>query len=164
MTNSETYVCVTTRQRIIAGDRSSYKICLDDYGDMSELLDAFSRCFPKERNPEYIFTEWSGIPETAICYNRISADIYEILDALNMLDTDDCSRFEIWCAERGYDPVSDDAYLLASQYSEKYALIRSAANDPPEDEENDDDEGGDIYELYTDAPRTDYEIFDDNYD
>lgn len=164
MTTSETYVCVTTRQRIIAGDRSSYKICLDDYGDMSELLDAFSRCFPKERNPEYIFTEWSGIPETAICYNRISADIYEILDALDMLDTDDCNRFEVWCAERGYDPVSDDAYLLASQYSEKYALIRSAANDPPEDEENDDGEGDDIYELYTDAPRTDYEIFDDNYD
>lgn len=164
MTTSETYVCVTTRQRIIAGDRSSYKICLDDYGDMSELLDAFSRCFPKERNPEYIFTEWSGIPETAICYNRISADIYEILDALDMLDTDDCNRFEVWCAERGYDPVSDDAYLLASQYSEKYALIRSAANDPPLDEENDDDEGDDIYELYTDAPRTDYEIFDDNYD
>ena len=33
-----------------------------------------------------------------------------------------------------------------------------------EDEDNDDDEGDDIYELYTDAPRTDYEIFDDNYD
>lgn len=164
MTTGETYVCVTTRQRIIDGDRSSYKICLDDYGDMSELLDAFCRCFPKEGNPEYIFTEWSGIPETAICYNHISADIYEILDALDMLDTDDCSRFEVWCAERGYDPVSDDAYLLASQYSEKYALIRSAANDPPEDEENDDDEGDDIYELYTDAPRTDYDIFDDNYD
>lgn len=164
MTTGETYVCVTTRQRIIDGDRSSYKICLDDYGDMSELLDAFSRCFPKERNPEYIFTEWSGIPETAIFYNRISADIYEILDALDMLDTDDCNRFEVWCAERGYDPVSDDAYLLASQYSEKYALIRSAANDPPEDDENDDDESDDIYELYTDAPRTDYDIFDDNYD
>ena len=101
MTTSETYVCVTTRQRIIDGDRSSYKICLDDYGDMSELLDAFSRCFPKERNPEYIFTEWSGIPETAICYNRISADIYEILDALDMLDTDDCNGFEVFCGLRG---------------------------------------------------------------
>lgn len=164
MITYDTYICVTTQRRIDDGERGSYKVHLAEYGDMSELYEALRRCFPTECNPEYRFTEWSGIPEAAISHERILCDVYELFDALEAFGIDDYGHFEQWCFRRGYDPITDDAYMPASQYSERYAKICYAIEDPPDDDDDNETEIDDPYEFYTYTSRTNYETFEDNYD
>lgn len=163
MSICDTYICVTTQRRIDGGERGSYEVHPADYGDMSELYEALRKCFPAECSPEYRFTEWSGIPEAAMSHDRILCDLYELFDALEAFGIDDYEHFEQWCLRCGYDPIADDAYMPAAQYSERYAKIRYAIEDPP-DEDDDETEIDDPYEFYTYTSRTDYDTFDDNYD
>ncbi len=141
--------------------RDSYRISLSDCGDIGELYAAIYRCFPNETNPELRFTEWSGMPEGTVAPDSISADIYDLLDALDAFEIDDCERFDRWCAERGYAPSSDDIHLLAAQYRETYGAYLGATAEPPDDENT---EETDMAGLYPDDTNYDSEIFDENYD
>jgi hypothetical protein len=91
---------------------------LADYGSMHEFTTDCAAWFDNEDNPEYVYTDWNGIPDYLINRSWLCPNIFEIRDALQMLDEDSIGQFPIWCADNGHDITSDDPMMLVTRYQD----------------------------------------------
>ena len=153
-------LCVTTQRRLDRKESGGYWFRLSEYSDMAELHTAFGRCFPDEPAPQLRFLEWTEIPDELVREDRLSPDLFEVLDAMNGIDEDECENFLRWCHQNGYDITVDDVAELVARFLSIYGDYSEPEEEPPDDEDNpyaSDD-------RLSDRRRYATELFDDEYD
>jgi hypothetical protein len=86
--------------------------------ERDSTLPSACRKFEGEVAPEYVYTDWSGIPDYLISRTWICPTIFEIRDALQMLDGDSIERFPEWCRTSGHDITTEDPMMLVTRYQD----------------------------------------------
>ena len=86
-------LCVTTQRRMDRHEPGGYWFRLSEYSDMDELYAAFGHCYHDEKAPVFRFREWSDIPDELVREDRLSPDLFEVLDALSEIDERDRDAF-----------------------------------------------------------------------
>ncbi|MDR2882904.1 MAG: hypothetical protein LBU98_03915 [Alistipes sp.] len=114
---SEAEVFVDTVFSIESGAGNGNRFYLADYTTMDEFTTDCGNWF-EEDNPEYVYSEWWGIPDLLINERWLCPNIFEIRDALQMLDRDTIGSFSRWCTDNGHDIRSDDPMMLAMRYQD----------------------------------------------
>jgi hypothetical protein len=133
---------------------------LADYATMNEFETDCASWFSDEESPEYIYTDWYGIPDCLISRTWLCPNIFEIRDALQMLDGDSIGRFPEWCRNNGHDLTKDDPLMLVTRYQD-YAHPSYEAE--PETVEPDDNPRAEPLHLLLGAGYGPIEFFDDDY-
>jgi hypothetical protein len=108
---------------------------LADYATMHEFETDCASWFSDEEHPEWVYTEWSGIPDFLIDRRWLCPNIFEIRDALQMLDADDIERFPAWCRDNGHDLTDDDPMMLVTRYQDYIRPVYEASPESPEPDE-----------------------------
>jgi hypothetical protein len=111
-------VYVDTVFSIESGAGSGNRFYLSDYGSMHEFTTDCTAWFDEEGNPEYRYTDWSGRPDYLITQTWICPNIFDIRDALQMLDGDSIERFPKWCIDNGHDIATEDPMMLVTRYQD----------------------------------------------
>lgn len=109
-------VAVTTQHLIDTGQPEEYLLTLSDYGDMDEFLRACSLLFPKEKAPEYRYTEWDNIPEELITKASLLPNFFELREALEQTGEEEHESFINWCRRHAHNLADDDPYQMVSHY------------------------------------------------
>ena len=91
---------------------------MSDYSTMSEFLTDCGSWFSDEVSPEYVYKEWTGIPDALINRTWFCPNFFEIREALQMLDGDSIDGFTMWCRTSGHDIVTDDPLMLVTRYQD----------------------------------------------
>lgn len=153
-------LCVTTQRRLDRKESGGYWFRLSEYSNMEEFHAACMRCFPEERVPQFRYPEWSDIPDELVREDRLSPDLFEVLDALSEIDERDRDAFLAWCHCNGHDIAADDVVELISRYHSLHGDYSEPEEEPPDDEDN---PYASDYRL-SDVRRYAMELFDDEYD
>jgi hypothetical protein len=114
---SEAEVFVDTVFSIESGAGSGNRFYLADYTTMDEFTTDCGSWF-EEENPEYVYSEWWGIPDLLINERWLCPSIFEIRDAIQMLDRDTIGSFSRWCTDNGHDIRADDPMMLVTRYQD----------------------------------------------
>jgi hypothetical protein len=114
---SEAEVFVDTVFSIESGAGSGNRFYLLDYATMDEFTTDCGNWF-EEENPEYVYSEWWGIPDYLINRTWLCPNIFEIREAIQQLDRDSFGPFSEWCAGNGHDLRTDDAMMLVTRYQD----------------------------------------------
>jgi hypothetical protein len=152
-------VYVDTVFSMESGAGSGNRFYLADYGSMHEFTTDCAGWF-EEDTPEYVYTDWSGIPDYLINRTWLCPNIFEIRDALQMLDGDSIERFPEWCIGNGHDITTDDPLMLVTRYQDYTG--------PAYEPDNQISEPDDCYCAVTPLSLSELgigtvDIFDDNY-
>ncbi len=110
-------VFVDTVFSIESGAGNGNLFCMSDYSTMSEFLADCAGWF-EEEEPEYVYTEWWGIPDTLINRTWLCPNFFEIREALRMLETSYITPFVAWCHDNGHDIATDDPLMLVTRYQD----------------------------------------------
>lgn len=153
-------LCVTTQRRLDRKESGGYWFRLSEYSNMEEFHAACMRCFPEERVPQFRYPEWSDIPDELVREDRLSPDLFEVLDALSEIDERDRDAFLAWCHCNGHDIAADDVVELISRYHSLHGDYYEPEEEPPDDE---DAPYASDYRL-SDRRRYATELFDDEYE
>ena len=133
---------------------------LSDYASMHEFQTDCASWFSDEPNPEYLYTNWWGIPGFLINRTWICPNIFEIRDAIQRLDGDYIERFPEWCRMSGHDIATEDPLMLVTRYQD---YISPACETSPETAEADDYAGAMTSYTLAGLGIGPVNIFDDNY-
>ncbi len=152
-------LCVTTQRRLDRKESGGYWFRLSEYSDMAEFHAACMRCFPEERVPQFRYPEWTDIPDELVREDRLSPDLFEVLDALSEIDERDRDAFLAWCRCNGHDIAADDVAELISRYHSLHGDYYEPEEEPPDDEDS-----PYASDYRSDMRRYSAELFDDNYD
>jgi hypothetical protein len=101
-----------------SGAGSGTRFYLSDYSTMHEFTTDCASWFSDEETPEYIYKDWTGIPDCLISNTWLCPNIFEIRDAIQMLDRESIGSFGKWCADNGHDLKTDDATMLVTRYQD----------------------------------------------
>ena len=134
---------------------------LSDYASMHEFQTDCASWFSAEQNPEYLYTNWWGIPDSLINRTWLCPNIFEIRDAIQRLDEDYIERFPEWCRTSGHDIATEDPLMLVTRYQD---CLGSTVYEPGLETAETDDYAG-AMTTYTLAGLGigPIDIFDDNY-
>ena len=117
-----------------AGGGSRFYVA--DYATMNEFLADCAGWFSDEEAPEYRYTDWSGIPDYLINRTWLCPNLFEIRDALQMLDRSSIGRFPQWCRDNGHDITKDDPLMLVTRYQDYVAPTYESDPEIAEPDEN----------------------------
>jgi len=81
---------------------------LSDYSTIGEFFIDCAAWFDEEEIPEYVYLEWSDIPQDMITRNWISPDVFGLRDALQDVEVSQWGVFWKWCYTYGWDIGRDD--------------------------------------------------------
>jgi len=156
----EAEIFVDTVFSVESGAGSGTRFYVADYAAMSEFLSDCAGWFSDEENPEYVYPEWWGIPDWLITRTWLCPNIFEIRNAIQMLDRESIGPFGRWCRDNGHDLRTDDPMMLVTRYQDN---IRPVYKPDPETIEPDDDPCVEPLHLLLGPGFGKVEIFDDNY-
>jgi len=125
-------------------------------------LHSACRKFSDEANPEYVYPEWWGIPDWLITRTWLCPNLFEIRNALQMLDMESIGPFTRWCHDNGHDLRTDDPMMLVTRYQD-YVPSTCETPDPDVPEPQDDTIYTEPLHLLLGQGFGRVEIFDDNY-
>ena len=151
-------VCITTQQSFKQENYEKYWVKLAGYSDKTEFDAACANLFQDEKNPVFMYCSWNDIPESFINMNCLCPNIFDLLDALELLEEEDQKCFVSWCQQYRYDLTTDDPYLLISRFQEQYTILAK-----PEDMPEEVLILQDINRCYSDAGLMPANVFGDNY-
>lgn len=132
---------------------------LADYSTMTEFLADCAGWF-EEDDPEYIYVDWTDIPDFLIGRRWFCPNFFELRDALQMIDEPFIESFAEWCRHNGHDLAVDDPLLLVTRYQDNICPVYEP--DPDTIESEGTTISGIFYGL-TGQGSGAMEIFDDNY-
>jgi len=158
----EAEIFVDTVFSVESGAGSGTRFHVADYAAMSELLTDCAGWFSDEENPEYVYPEWWGIPDWLINRTWLCPNIFEIRNALQMLDRESIGPFTRWCRDNGHDLRTDDPMMLVTRYQD---YVPTTCDPPDHDtqEPQDDTSYPDPLHLLLGPGFGRVDIFDDNY-
>ncbi len=156
----EAEVFVDTVFSIESGAGNGNLFYMSDYSTMSEFLTDCGSWFSDEPNPEYVYKEWWGIPDSLINRTWLCPNFFEIRDALQMIDSSSIGSFVVWCRNNGHDLATDDPALLVTRYQDYVVPVYEP---DPETAEPDDNPGTVSLRSLLGPGFGPVEIFDDNY-
>ena len=130
---------------------------MSDYSTMSEFLTDCGSWFSDEVSPEYVYKDWTGIPDSFINRTWFCPNFFEIREALQMIDRKFIGPFVKWCRTSGHDLTTDDPLLLVTRYQDYVHPVYE-----PDPELCEPDDNPCMYNLLGMSLGT-VEIFDDNY-
>ncbi len=157
---AEGEIFVDTVFSIESGVGSGNWFYLADYATMHEFETDCASWFSDEDAPVYVYLEWSGIPDYLVNRTWLCPNIFEIRDALQMLDGDSIGRFSEWCVVNGHDLTKDDPLMLVTRYQD-YAHLNYGPD--LETVEQDDNLCVEPLHLLLGAGFGSIEFFDDDY-
>lgn len=134
-----------------------------DYATMSELLTDCADWFSDEAHPEYVYTDWNGIPDSLIKRTWLCPNLFEIRNALGLLDRESIGPFVRWCRSHGHDLRTDDPLMLVTRYQD-HVPTACEPSAPDVSEPPDDTPYIEPLHLLLGPGFGRVEIFDDNYD
>lgn len=111
-------VFVDTVFSIETGAGNGTLFYLSDYASMHEFQIDCASWFSDEQNPEYLYTNWWGIPDSLINRTWLCPNIFEIRDAIQRLDGDSIDGFPVWCRTSGHDIATEDPLMLVTRYQD----------------------------------------------
>ncbi len=152
-------IYVDTVFSVESGTGGGNRFYLSDYASMHEFVTDCTGWFDEEA-PEYIYTDWSGIPDYLINRTWLCPNIFEIRDALQMLDGDSIDRFPEWCRTSGHDITTDDPLMLVTRYQD---YVNPSYEHDSETAETDDYTGAMTPYTLAELGIGQIEIFNDNY-
>ncbi|MDR2911833.1 MAG: hypothetical protein LBV38_00815 [Alistipes sp.] len=91
---------------------------MSDYSTMDEFMTDCAAWFSNEETPEYIYKEWTGIPDTLITRMLLCPNFFEIREALRMIERRFIDPFIKWCVDNGHDLATDDVMMLVTRYQD----------------------------------------------
>ena len=159
---TEGEIFVDTMFSVESGAGSGNRFYLADYATMHEFLTDCASWFSDEEAPEYVYLEWNGIPDCLITRTWLCPNIFEIRDALQMLDGDSIGRFPEWCRNNGHDLTKDDPLMLVTRYQD-YSHPNYNHDSDPETTEPDDNPRAEPLHLLLGTGFKSIEFFDDDY-
>lgn len=91
-----------------------------DYTDREEFYEACAELHDDEQDPEFMFQDWENIPDGMISENVISEHLFEIIEALTVIDENQIEPFFIWCNNGHHDLSNEDVNDLIGSFQEEY--------------------------------------------
>ena len=131
-----------------------------DYSTMHEFLSDCAGWFDEE-NPEYIYKEWWGIPDSLINRTWLCSNFFEIRDALQMLEHRYINAFANWCRNNGHDLATDDPLMLVMRFQDYVCPVYEPDTETVEPDDNIGVEP--LFSLLGRGAAGPVEIFNDNY-
>ncbi len=153
-------VFVDTVFSIETGAGNGTLFYLSDYASMHEFQTDCASWFSDEPNPEYLYTNWWGIPDSLINRTWLCPNIFDIRDAIQRLDGECIERFPEWCRTSGHDIATEDPLMLVTRYQD-YA--HTSYEPDFESVEPDDNPRAEPLHLMLGAGFGSIEFFDDDY-
>jgi hypothetical protein len=111
-------IVVDTVFSMESGAGNGNRFYMAEYDSMCEFETDCASWFSDEEAPEYLYTDWNGIPDYLISRTWLCPNIFEIRDALRMLDGQSIDGFPEWCRNNGHDITTDDAMMLVTRYQD----------------------------------------------
>lgn len=103
MTTTETTprIYVGTYHKYNSGSIAGKWMDLTDYSDKDEFYKACKKLHKDEKDPEFMFQDYEGIPEAFISESHIADNFWEYLEAMD--NVSDKEAFEIFVRNGGVD-------------------------------------------------------------
>ncbi|HBI87023.1 MULTISPECIES: antirestriction protein ArdA [Sphingobacterium] len=117
---TEARVYVGTFHKYSTGSLYGKWLELSDYYDIEEFYEACKELHADEEYPEFMYQDYENIPEDLINEYCISANIFEVLDAVDRMDQDHKEPFLIWCDNLNRNLAKEEIYDLISRFEEDY--------------------------------------------
>jgi hypothetical protein len=152
-------VRVDTVFSLESGVGNGNRFYLSDYSTMNEFRTDCAGWFSEEDDPEYVYTDWTGIPDYLISRHWLCPNLFEIREAIRLLERSTIERFPRWCRDNGHDLTRDDPMMLATRYQD-YAV---PAREPDPEIEPDDNPCLEPLHSLLGRNYAAMEIFNDNY-
>jgi antirestriction protein len=87
-------VYVGTYAKYNSGNLDGAWLDLEDYADLEDFYEAAGELHKDEADPEFMFQDWSGIPDGMIGESWISPSIFDYIEAAKYWDEDDREAFK----------------------------------------------------------------------
>ncbi|WP_286778662.1 MULTISPECIES: antirestriction protein ArdA [Sphingobacterium] len=117
---SEFRVYVGTFHKYNNGSLYGKWLELSDYSDIEEFYDACKELHTDEADPEYMYQDYENLPDELISEYGISANIFEVLEAIEGMDERHREPFFVWCNNRSKNLAKEEIYVLISNFEEDY--------------------------------------------
>lgn len=117
---SEARVYVGTFHKYNTGSLYGKWLELSDYSDIEEFYDACKQLHADEEDPEYMYQDYENLPHELISEYGISANIFEVLEAIELMDENHREPFLVWCDNRSRNLAKEEIYDLISGFEEDY--------------------------------------------
>lgn len=117
---SQARVYVGTYGKYNNGSLCGAWLNLSDYSDKEEFIEACRLLHPDEEDPEFMFQDWDGIPEGLISPGHISEILFDLRDAIEVLDDIEQEAFFAYCDDNPGNLASADADDLISNFQNAY--------------------------------------------
>jgi hypothetical protein len=153
-------IVVDTVFSMESGAGNANRFYMGEYATMHEFETDCASWFSEEKEPKYLYTDWNGIPDYLINRTWLCPNIFEIRDALHMLDRDSVGQFPEWCRNNGHDITTDDPMMLVTRYQD---YIRPTYESDTETAEPEDCYHAMTFHSLAELGIGPVDIFNDNY-
>jgi len=113
-------IYVGTYSKYNSGSLFGKWLDLSDYADKEEFMAACKELHKDEEDPEYMFQDWEGIPESLICESWLSENFFPLRDALAKLPLKEQKAFLIWSDNGFYNLDKEDFKDLLDSFNNEY--------------------------------------------
>jgi len=117
---SEARIYVGTYAKYNEGSIFGKWLDLSDYSDTEEFYEACRELHSDEEDPELMFQDWEYIPEGLIGESWLSDNIFEIIEAMDDMDSDRQEAFAVWLAHESHDLDKQDINDLISKFNDGF--------------------------------------------
>jgi antirestriction protein len=117
---SEASVYVGTYGKYNSGSIKGKWLDLYQFTDAADFYEACAALHSDEEDPEYMFQDWENIPEGLISEHSISANFFEVRDALQDMEDNQAEAFLIWCNNNHSSLSSEPIDDLISSFNDEY--------------------------------------------
>lgn len=95
---------------------------LSDYSNKDEFIEACKTLHNDESEPELMFQDWEGIPETYINESYISPDFWDYMEAIQNWDEDKIQAYGVYAKYFSADlEIFEDSYCGKWESEEDFA-------------------------------------------
>lgn len=90
---------------------------LSDYDNIDEFYEACAELHNDEDDPEFMFQDWEGIPESLISESWLSDNFFDLRDTVGEYEEE---AFYAYCNHMGHDLSTEDAQKIYNDFQEAY--------------------------------------------
>lgn len=117
---SEARIYVGTYAKYNEGSIFGEWLDLSDYSDKEEFYDACRELHKDEEDPEFMFQDWENIPSGLVGESWLSDNIFDVIEAMDDMDSDRQEAFAVWLNHESYDLDKQDINDLISKFDDAF--------------------------------------------
>lgn len=113
-------IYVGTYHKYNSGSLEGKWLSMSDYSSNEEFYEACAQLHADEVDPEYMFQDYEHIPESLVSESHLNDHFYDVLNAIELMDTNLVEPFFIWCNNGHRSLAKDDIDDLITSFEGEY--------------------------------------------